>query len=149
MAASESDQPAFRRLGDFEIVRELGRGGKQDPADGSVAVSSLENDHDGVYFFADSASQLVTCLLDLGPELLPGVCNLGLLIFSQIQVLVVGDSVGHPITYVLPALLLELLKLLLLALAQDFPNLLQLFPDQGSHLLADGLQFLLLLVGEV
>src|SRR5262249_38054884 len=77
----------------------------------SPAPSRLDDAHDLLQLFPDRAAQLVAGLLHLGTELLADVRELGLLVVGQVQVLEVGGHVGHPVTDVLPALVLQVLQL--------------------------------------
>src|SRR6516164_2802100 len=80
------------------------------------AASTLDDSQDRLYLFPDDGAELATGLMHLGTVLLADGRDLFLLIVGQVQVLEVRDPVGHSVTDPLPALVLELLELLLLPL---------------------------------
>src|SRR5262249_35253136 len=112
------------------------------------AGSTLDDVQDRLHLFPDDAAELVPGLLNLRAELLPDLPDLGLLLLGQGQLPHVRDAVSPPVTDAVPGLVLELRELLPLRLGQHLPHLLQLFPDEGGDLLADGLDLLLLVVSE-
>src|SRR5262249_50925261 len=113
-----------------------------------TAASCLENGYDHLDLLSDPRAELVARFLNLGPNALADVRELGRLLVGQVQVLEVRDAMGHPVAHVLLALVLEFLELFLLRGRQHVPDLFRLFPYEGAQLLGSGRHFLLLVVRE-